>query len=255
MNRMTLVGETGLKGSQYWIENIGHNVANVSTPGYRSRDLDFESALVSEVDQANLPDLAQGNGVQTMGVRMSQEQGGIEASGRALDVALEGTGFFVVQNSEGAVRYTRDGTFYADSEGNLTAGDGSFVLGVDDEPINLGSELGEISIDTAGEIRRGESADSLGQLKVVSFENPERLRNVGKQRFEETDSSGAAAPITPGTPDTGSVRQGYRESSNVSLADELTDLMRAQRAFQFAARLVQQGDELDAGAADTASQG
>jgi len=252
MNRSTSIGESGLRAAQVWVDSIAHNIANVNTPGFRSLKTDFGTALASALEQGTLPDLMMGSGVDTGDIILDQRQGSLQATGRMLDVAIEGPGFFVCRDSNGEVSYTRDGTFYIDGSGRLTTSDGSYVLGTGDQILQLGTEPGQVHINGVGQVYREGTEEALGCLKVVTFENPEKLLSAGKQHFQETEASGAPVDLGGDNGQPVHLRQGYRETSNVDLATELTHLIVAERAFQLAARLVQEGDQLDSAAGDLA---
>jgi len=251
MNRMTSIGESGLHAAQQWTETVAQNMANLNTPGYRRRLPKFAPLFGEGFGRDLLTLVAKGQGVRTTEVELAQEQGLLQATGRTLDLAVEGPGFFVLQNAHGEREYTRNGVFYLDEDGRLVTADGRFVLDAAGERIRLAVQASELVMNHAGEIRQRGSEEVLARLGLVRFPNPEKLSSVGAQRYTETPASGPPVQLTPGEPGAGHILQGFTEMSNVDLAAEITDLMLAQRAFQLAARLLTEGDQLDRLASET----
>jgi flagellar basal-body rod protein FlgF len=213
------------------------NLANVSTPGYRQvnvRVQEFQEMLLHHFEatgEFRLGDLS--TAVAMAPIEIDPTQGALRETGRPLDVALTGPGFFVIQGNEG-LEYTRNGVFLLEPGGRLMTADGQQVNGVGDQPIIIPPErLEEVWIGSDGTIQAGD--DVLGQLRIVEFAEPGQLVSNGSNRYT-TDQEPFDSPGT-------AVHQGFLEMSNVDVNKTAIDLMEAQRAYDMAQRMVQMQDE------------
>lgn len=247
-------GSLGLIMQQRNIDVIGNNVANVNTDGFKKSRYDFQDTLYTrmfnKVDNSEYMNLQRGTGTREYQTIKLFEQGAMRSTDRLLDVMLEGKGFFAVENSNPQAEdgsdtylYTRTGNFYISMvEGSpyLVDANGSFVLNenmeriIVEDPANLA-----ISPDGTLSVTNGEGiTDILTKLAVVNFVNPAGMSSVGQNYYALTENTGEG--IEPEA----NVRQGYLESSNVDYAQEVVRLIRAQRAYQIAARCVTTADQM-----------
>jgi flagellar basal-body rod protein FlgG len=246
---------SGMRAQQKSIDLISNNIANVNTTGFKSKRAAFKDLVYSDMEIRRVaapPNLQVGNGVRVGAAMRSLVQGTPVQTGRTLDVSIIGDGYFAVATEDGSLRYTRDGSFNIsvmnDGEGfvnRLTTSDGLFVLNSDGRPIEFASgiDVSALKIDQDGTIAasnaNGEAVPS-GRLAVVSFANPGGLSAAGDNLFEETPASGEGVAVAEP-----SVMQGFLEASNVDMADEMTRLIMAQRAYQLSARVLQTADDME----------
>ncbi len=240
-------GASGLRAQQMRMDVIANNVANVDTTAYKAVRMDFQDALyqamlrpVQPQDQLNLQ---LGHGVSVGATTRMPVKGVMQVTGRALDFYLDdGGAFFAVQDSAGNTFYTRDGSFQFSSEPDdnyLVTGDGNYVLNPNGERIFISEKDAEVVVNPDGVILMRDGAE-YGTIGTHTFANPEGLTAVGRNLFAVSDNSGpAVAAQAP------SVKQGVLEASNVDMGEEMTRLIRAQRAYQFSARVVSTADEME----------
>jgi flagellar basal-body rod protein FlgG len=200
------------------LDILANNLANTATPGFKKDRVQFEDFLISEVSK----DFSQGPTART---------------GRELDVALQGPGFFTVMTPEGTA-YTRDGVFHLDQEGNLVTGEGYMVIGYNG-PINLGVETGTILIDLGGNIMRGDT--EIDTLTLVDFENKTKLAPVGANLFR-WEGPGEPEEVEPLETE---VIQGSVEKANASPVKQMVNMINAHRAFEAYIKTIQAFHEVD----------
>jgi flagellar basal-body rod protein FlgG len=234
----------GLIAQQDRVNVVANNIANVNTPGYKNQRVDFKDALYTQIlDPAELKKqgLEQGTGVLMAATGCDLSQGTVLGTGEDLDMYIDGDGYFCVSDAGGAVTYTRSGAFAVSDEadGNwLVNANGHYVLDENMGRIRIPESTEQISVSEDGTLLA--DGVSLGRLGVVTFANRNGLESAGNAVYRETAASGA--PETSGAV----VRQGGLEASNVNIAVELTQLIRAQKAFAMASRAVSVWDEMAA---------
>ncbi len=211
---------TGMLAQSLKIDTISNNIANVNTDGYKKSRISFQDLLYRRVEGSGEPIVPGGEGALQVGagVRVVTdgiifEQGVLRETGRDLDWAIEGEGFFRVVLPDNREVFTRVGRFYRDAEDNLVTQDGHLV-----EP--------------------------LPEEVIYSFSNPQGLKRLGGNLWLATENSGEPLEGSPGEGNFGIVRQGQLESSNVSLLEEITSLIMAQRAYEISARTIRTADEM-----------
>ncbi len=256
MIRALYTSATGMKAQEMMIDVTANNLANVNTTAFKKSQVNFADLMYSTQKPAGT-DIAQGQqtptgiqigtGVRPVSTNKLFSTGTITQTGNALDIAIEGEGFFQVTMPSGDLRYTRDGSFKMDGTGRLVTSDGFLVAGgvtvpagVTIEKINVGSD-GTVSAIQGGNTN---GPISLGNLQVFRFANPAGLSSEGSNLFAETVASGAAAANTPGLDGMGSLRQHSLEGSNVEVVNELISLISAQRAYEINSRAIRAGDEM-----------
>jgi flagellar basal-body rod protein FlgG len=248
MYEAKMIAATGLQNQQRRLDTIANNVANVNTVAHKAARLDFKDALytagiVPGPPRTPAPEGNQqkGHGVMVAGIAKSHAQGSLQGTERPLDVAIEGEGFFELGDIDGELVYTRNGSFHIDDAGYLVNGEGLFVH--DSEGMRIWVPYGTeaININTDGLISFvvGEEETTV-MLGVYTFRNITGLLSVGNSNYAETPASGERLPA-----DGAVIRQGTLELSNVSLAEEMTRLIRTQRAFQLASRALTTADEME----------
>lgn len=242
------VGAAGMRGHQLQIDSIAHNLANLNTIGFRGSIASFSevSAALATTGLNGLADESaeafRGAGV-TAGVMLSSQPGELRQTGEMLDVAIDGLGFIEVIRSDGTPAYSRAGRLRINENGELAAMDGSVLAA----SIQVPSDQHQLKITEDGRVlattENGESVE-LGQIELVTFANPSALRAAGANLYVADTAAGAPQAAAPGASGMGVLRQGYVESSNVQMADELVSMMLAQRAFELNSRVVQAADQL-----------
>ncbi len=225
MNTSFYTAAAGVISQQRGLEVTANNVANLSTDGYKPDRTAFADLVATNV-RNSAPGLKTGHGDALWKTDTVFSSGGLRQTGRMQDYALvSDNAFFAVKDADGAVRYTRNGSFRLSEQG-----DGSFLL--------CDSNGGKV-LDGGGNpivVKDGEEKQNVG---VFSFRNRDGLRKAGGNDFDATDVSGPAVPVR-----NAEVKQGYLEGSSAGLADEIADMMAAQRAFEFNAKMVNISDEV-----------
>ncbi len=253
MLRSLHIARTGLDSHQMQLDVISNNLSNVSTTGFkRSRAL-FEDLLYQVIrqpgaqssQQTQLPSGLQiGVGVRPVATERIHVQGALQQTGNSLDVAINGRGFFQVLMPDGSTAYTRDGSFQMDSQGTLVTASGFAVqpnisIPADAQVISIGRD-GTVSVTQPGVA----TPTTLGQLQLASFVNPAGLQSLGENLFAETAASGAPQVNTPGTNGLGGLNQSFVETSNVNVAEELVNMIIAQRAYELTSRAITTADQM-----------
>lgn len=247
------VARTGLEAQDARMRVIANNLANVGTTGFK-RDranfatLAYQDARVagqrSSGETAYATGLNLGTGVALQSTSQIVTQGSLNATGNALDLALDGEGYFQVELPGGQLGYTRAGNFTRSAEGLIVTQQGYVVQPAITVPEGAGaisvSPDGIVSAVMAGETEPAE----LGQLQVASFANPGGLRAIGDNFLVETAASGAAQLGVAGENGRGGIRQGMLESSNVNIVEELVDMIECQRAYEISSKMVSAVDEM-----------
>ncbi len=236
---------SGLKGQQTRLDTIAANISNVNTVGYKAARAEFKDALYTAMDSpvggSEARNLRAGSGVLLGAISAGFADGPLTDTGGLLDFALRGDGFFTVEHTGGEMLYTRGGAFAVSQEGGaqyLVTAQGHYVLDTRGSRIALPEELTELYVTRAGVLHGPEG--EIAVLGIAVFPNPEGLASAGDTCFTVTEASGAAAPAE--RPD---VIQGSLEGSNVDLAQELTLLIRSQRAYALASRVLQTADQME----------
>ena len=253
MNQALWVAKTGLDAQQTRMTVTAHNLANVNTTGFKRERAEFEDLLYQQGRQAGaqssqqtqLPTgLETGTGVRVVATEKLHTQGNLLQTGNALDVAIQGRGFFEILLPDGPSSYTRDGSFQVNAQGELVTASGYAVqpgITIPDgaQSITIGSD-GVVSVQQVGDA----SPVQVGSLGVVDFINPAGLQSRGENLFLETAASGAPQAGTPGLSGLGSLVQGSVESSNVNVVEELVNMIETQRAYEMNSKAISTTDEM-----------
>jgi flagellar basal-body rod protein FlgG len=244
------IGATGLRAQQLNVDTISNNLANINTPGFKRSRVHFDDVVQREVLRAsNVPGQAaslvrMGSGVDVTGVRQVFTMGELKKTDDPFNVAIKGMGFLEVLRSDGSLAYSRVGRMKVDQDGMLATADGHPLSGLirvppDAKGLNISPD-GVVSA-TYGTSREPEE---LGVLELVQFANPGGLTPLGEGLYRAADAAGVSTRSRPGQDDAGELAQGYLESSNVALVDEMVGLMVAQRAYEVSAKVIQASDEM-----------
>ena len=232
--------KTGLEAQQTRMAVTANNLANVNTTGFKRGRAAFEDLLYQNVRQVGadaaqdtqLPSgLTVGTGVRVVATEKMYTQGSLQITNNALDVAINGRGFFQVALPDGTNAYTRDGSLHLDAQGQLVMSNGFPVSPAVTIPANAQTvtiaQDGTISVTLQGSA----IPQQVGSLQLANFINPAGLQNTGQNLYVETAASGTPSTGTPGSNGLGLLSQGYVETSNVNVVEELVNMIQVQRAY------------------------
>lgn len=254
MIRSLWIAKTGLESQQTNMDVISNNLANVNTTGFKRSRAVFEELMYQTIRQpgaqvgaANqLPSGLQiGTGVRTVATERIHTQGDLRNTGSELDIAIQGKGFLQVEMPDGTFAYTRDGSLQVDQNGQLVTAGGYPIQ----PPINIPENALTITIARDGTVsvtQPGAAGTNvqIGQLQLNTFINPTGLQSAGENLYVETDASGPANEAQPGLDGAGLVLQQYNETSNVNVAEELVNMITAQRAYEMNSKAIQTSDQM-----------
>ncbi len=247
------IAKTGLDAQQTNMDVVANNLANVSTNGFKRQRAVFEDLLYQTVrqpgaqssQQTNIPSGLQiGTGVRPVATERIQTQGNLNQTSNSKDIAIKGEGFFQVQMPDGTTAYTRDGSFQLDQNGQLVTASGFPVQPAITIPANaLSITVGQDGVVSV--TQQGQTAPvQVGQLTLATFINNTGLESIGENLYNETQSSGAPTQSTPGQNGAGLLYQGYVETSNVNVAEELVNMIQVQRAYEINSKAVSTTDQM-----------
>lgn len=247
------ISKTGMEAQQTQLDVISNNLANVSTNGFKRANAVFEDLMYQNLrqvgsnssEQSQLPTgLQLGLGVRTVATSRSFAQGNLQQSGNKLDVAIQGNGFFQVTMPDGTTNYTRDGAFQVDSQGRLVTATGLPIANGVTVPANATSiAIGADGTVTA-QVPGSASPQSIGTIALASFINPPGLEPKGGNLYAESTASGQPSSGTPGANGLGSLMQGFVETSNVNVVQELVTMIQTQRAYEMNSKAIQTSDQM-----------
>lgn len=253
MMRSLWISKTGMEAQQTQLDTISNNLANASTNGYKKSHAVFEDLMYQNLrqvganssEQTTLPTgLQVGLGTRAVATARSFSQGNLQQSSNPLDLAVRGNGFFQVQLPDGTLGYTRDGAFQVDAQGALVTNNGYAV-----QPgITIPAGAQSITVAQDGTVSATLSGQTqpqiLGQLQLASFINPAGLEPKGQNIFTETVASGTPGTGEPGLNGRGSLQQGFVETSNVNVVEELVSMIQTQRAYELNSKAIQTSDQM-----------
>jgi flagellar basal-body rod protein FlgG len=240
---------TGAGAQQLRIDVLSHNLANLNTTGFKSVRAQFEDLLYQNVrppsGEGDSPTGLQfGRGARVVSTEREFAVGALRQTGKSLDVAIDGRGFLGVQRLDGQLAYTRDGALRLDANGSLVNSAGLLL----DPPIAIPPDAREILITRDGLVQvrtaGSQALTQVGQLQITTFPNEGGLLALGGNLFDETPGSGAPTSGQPGDQGFGQIAQGSLEESNVNIAEELVNLILAQRAFEANTKVINSADEM-----------
>lgn len=254
MMRALYTASTGMYAQQLNVDTIAHNMSNVNTTGFKKQRVEFQDLLYQTIkrpattptgDQGIEPvGLSVGLGVKPTVISTIFNEGNLEQTEYPLDVAINGAGFFAIQDPSGNTVYTRDGSFKLDAEGRLVTSDGYYVVGVD-SPVEEGAY--DVNIDTDGlvtyKLPDGTEGEA-GQIEVYKFINPAGLTKLGKNLYQASVNSGDPVQWDTENDTTTSLEPEYLEMSNIQVVEEMVNLITAQRAYETNSKVIQSSDEM-----------
>lgn len=256
MLRSLFSGVSGLRNHQTRMDVIGNNIANVNTVAYKTSQVNFKDTFSQTLRGASAPvansrggtnPMQVGLGMSIANISVNHTQGSLQATGKTTDLAIEGDGYFILQDSNNELFYTRAGNFELDANGDLvSATNGYRVLGTNNLAINIRPD--EIfTIDQSGTVSvidaNGNSIPR-GTIGLASFSNPSGLLKTGDNMYSPSNNSGTAQAGAPGLNGRGTIIPGALEMSNVDLSQEFTDMIITQRGFQANSRIITTSDEI-----------
>jgi flagellar hook protein FlgE len=254
-----------MKNFQTKLDVIGNNIANVDTYGFKKGRVTFKDAISQMTAGASAATTTKGGtnplqvglGSTVASIDTIDTQASMQNTGRGLDLAINGDGYFTVSDGAGGKLYTRAGNFYLDNQGTIVTSDGYKVLGTDGNPITIDpSTTQSYSINATGQVTavQNGTATVVGTIGLTKFANPSGLNKVGGNLFQQSANSGTpnAGSTLPanqslevaGSGGTGSIASGFLEMSNVDLSEEFTDMIVAERGFQANSRIITTSDEV-----------
>ena len=252
MLRAFSTAATGMAGQQMIVDVIANNLANINTTGFKRSQVDFQDLMYLKIAEAGRETASGvvaptgfeiGSGVRPAATTKIFTLGELEATGRDLDVAISGDGFFQVTMPDGTTKYTRDGSLQLNASRQLVTNQGYSLGG----GITVPQDAVAVSFGKDGTVT-GHAADgtstNLGTLAVVRFPNTAGLSSEGDNLLAETTASGTAITGTAGQEGFGTLQQGFLEKSNVQMVTELVNLIKAQRAYEINSRAIRAGDEM-----------
>lgn len=244
---------TGMSAQETNVNTISQNIANANTIGYKKSRTEFQDLLYETVQEAGARSshnsqynvgVQIGSGAKVSSIRREFTQGSPQITDRPFDLMIDGQGFFAIDLPNGEVRYTRDGAFNVDSTGTLVTKSGYIVQ----PTINMPPNTTSVNITEDGTVeafmRNQIEPMIVGQIPVFTFINPVGLSATGGNLYRATRSSGQAIQNIPGESNAGVVLQGSLESSNVNIMTEMTELIRAQRAYETNSRVMGVADQM-----------
>lgn len=253
MIRALYTAATGMNAQDINVATISNNIANVNSTGYKKSRAEFQDLLYQNLrlvgtlspNGNQIPTGSQlGLGTKLGSVAKIYTQGDFIQTQNQLDMAITGKGFFQIALPDGTIAYTRAGSFKMNNTGQVVTADGLPL-----EPaITIPQDALQISIDQNGSVsvtQPGAVAPTvLGTIQLATFQNQAGLQAIGNNAFQQTDASGAPTVGNPNSDDRGKTQQGFLEMSNVSVVEEMVNLISAQRAYEMNSRTVQTADEM-----------
>jgi len=254
MIRAMYSAASGMRAQEMNVDNIANNLANANTVGYKTRRAQFQDLMYQTVlqpgaaagQQTVIPaGLQLGLGTRPVSNEVVFTQGAFSETENPLDVVIQGSGFFQIQQPNGELAYTRAGQFQLDRNGNLVTAAGNPV-----EPqITIPPTAQKVTIAADGTVSYSlpnqTAAQQAGQIQLANFQNPAGLNSLGNGLFTPTEASGDATLGNPGGAEgLGSLLQGYVEQSNVSIVDEFVNMIQAQRGYEANSKVVTAADNM-----------
>ena len=253
MIRSLFIAKTGLDAQQTQLDVVSNNLANVSTAGFKKSRAVFEDLIyqtlrqpgAQSTQQTQLPTGLQiGTGVRPVASERVFTQGNLQQSGNQLDVAINGQGFFQVSLPDGTTAYTRDGSLHQDAQGQLVTSSGyplspAITVPANAQTVTIGND-GTVTVTQQGQT----AATQVGTIQLANFINAAGLEARGENLYVETAASGTPTTNTPGSNGLGSLKQGYVETSNVNVVEELVNMIQTQRAYEINSKAIQSSDQM-----------
>ncbi len=229
---------------------FSNNLANVSTTGFKQTRTVFEDMLYQNLRQVGgatsqdtrLPGLMLGTGSRVVATEKIHTQGNIENTGKGMDVAIDGRGYFAILMPDGSQTYSRDGTFMISDQGQIVTASGYTLqpginLPTDTQSVTIGSD-GLVSVRLPTQA----APVTVGTIQLSNFINPTGLQPIGENLYIESAASGPAQEGVPGSSGLGRLSQGSLEGSNVNIVEEMVSMIETQRAYEMNSKLISTAD-------------
>jgi len=244
---------TGMVAQQTSIDNIANNLANVNTTGFKKARIEFQDILYQNFRKAGTAtaigaeapvNLDVGYGTRAVATSREFSPGSVTITKNPTDLSIAGNGFFQIRMPDGTTAYTRDGSLKISSDGQLVTADG-FVMTPE---VTIPEDATDLSVAIDGQVFvmvvGNDIPQQIGQIELARFINPAGLSAVGHNLFRETPASGTPITGTPGNEGLGTIDQGHLETSNVSVVDEMVNMIMAQRAYEINSKVIQTSDDM-----------
>lgn len=248
------IAATGMHAQQTNVDVISNNIANANTTGFKAgraafsdmlyQSMQREGAAVGDGGGVRPVGVDVGLGVQSAGVIRLHSQGSLRQTDNPLDLSIQGKGYFVINQPDGGITFTRDGSFQLSPEGEMVTINGHEV----DPGIAIPDDVLQVEVNAEGVVMAYMPDDvepvELGQLTMATFVNEPGLRTIGDNLFVETAASGEAMMANAGDAGMGTIKQGWLEQSNVNVVEQITQLITAQRGYEMNSKTVRTVDEM-----------
>ena len=246
MDASMWIAKTGLDAQQTRMSVISNNLANVNTTGFKRDRASFEDMLYQKLRQPGAQNsttelaptgLMLGTGVRIVATEKTHAQGSLVSTKNALDIAIQGDGFFQIAQTDGTIAYTRDGSFKLSPTGQLVTANGAVLQ----PPITVPANVASISVGADGTVSVENAtggAQTIGQIQVARFVNPAGLQSIGQNLLKESPASGTATVGAPGQTGAGQLMQGALEASNVNVVEEMVNMIETQRAYEINSKAI-----------------
>ncbi len=252
MIRALYTAASGMNAQQANIDNVAHNLANVNTAGYKKSHVEFEDLFYQHT---RVPGSATGTGEAPVGLEVGLgtravatsrdfTSGSFRSTGSSLDLAIEGDGFFQINLPDGSTAFTRAGSFHKDAQGLVVTAEG-YAL---DPQITIPENATSVTVSKDGVVSAtipGQSAaQQIGTIELATFQNAAGLTPMGGNLFQVTSASGEPQTGPAGTEQRGRLVQGFLEDSNVSVVEEMVNMILGQRAYEASSKVLKTADEM-----------
>lgn len=248
------IAATGMQAQQLNVDVISQNLANITTTGYKRRQAEFQDLLYQDFRRvgANSTDIGTivptgvqiGLGVKPAAIYRNHDQGTMQLTENALDIAIQGKGFFQIELPNGDIAYTRAGAFQLSPDGEIVTVDGHPLL----PGLTVPEDAVEVSVNASGEVEvklEGQvDPQNIGQIELTNFVNETGLEAIGNNLYLETAASGDPIVGVPGEDNFGTILQGFLEQSNVNPVSEITNLIVAQRSYEMNSKVITASDQM-----------
>jgi flagellar basal-body rod protein FlgG len=253
MIRALKTAATGMHAQQLNVDNIANNLANINTTGYKRSKVEFQDLFYQASrapgaiarQGAEMPtSLEIGYGAVPVATPRIFSQGELLPTSNPLDIAINGDGFLRVLMPDGTYAYTRDGALKLSGDGRVVTTDGELI----DPEIGIPEGTTQIMIARDGTVAvtigNENEPQEVGRIELVRFMNAAGLRAIGRNLLVETPAAGDPIPGTPGMEGNGEVYQGYLETSNVEIVEEMVNMIVAQRAYEINSKAIKTADDM-----------
>jgi flagellar basal-body rod protein FlgG len=253
MMRSLFSAASGMYAQQLAMDTIANNLSNVNTTGYKKSKAEFQDLIYQTLRAAGTSTVAGivvptelqiGHGVRPVAIQKNFSQGSPFSTENPLDVAIMGNGFFQITLPDGTIAYSRDGSFKINNDGTLVTADGYYLepqisIPEDTTSVNIGTD-GTVAVLVVGSVE----PQQVGQIELAKFINPGGLKNVGQNLYLPTEASGEPVLGTPSLEGFGQLEQGYLESSNVKVVEEMVNMIISQRAYELNSKSIRTAEEM-----------